>query len=263
MSRIAILTRPAGRNAELARQLGRRGWQALDLPALQIEPLPISERDLPRPQDYDLVVFVSSAAAGRYLEQRAQAGQASWPAATIAATVGPASAAALRASPAFGADARLVHPPPQAPRHDSEALWAELERCALRPRRVLLVRATQGRDWLAERLSAAGASVSRHEAYRRSPACWSAEDACRLRSWQAAGCHPAWLLTSGEGIEAVSASIRRLELQAWWAQCRFVVTHPRLAERLAACLSGSSKPVVQICTPEEAAIVQAFAAFGD
>jgi len=264
MSRIAILTRPAGRNADLARSLGQRGWRTLDLPALQIEPLPAAEGSLPLPADHDLVVFVSGAAARRYFEQLAQAGQPSWPHDTVAATVGPASAAALRACPGFPAHARLVHPPPEAERHDSEALWSELAREGLHPRRVLLVRATRGRDWLAERLAAAGAQVRRHEAYRRSPAVWSADQERQLRAWRAGACHPVWLLTSGEGVDAVRESIRRMDLESWWADCGFVVTHPRLAERLAAGLPtgrGGRASMVKTCLPEETSIVQAFESF--
>src|SRR3546814_5124008 len=86
MSRIAILTRPDGRNETLARALRAAGWQALELPALEIQPLPVQPAQLPLPQDHDLVVFVSGNAARLYIAQlRDVAGQAAWPPATAAA----------------------------------------------------------------------------------------------------------------------------------------------------------------------------------
>src|SRR5690606_3770088 len=166
MPRIAILTRPDGRNDALAVSLRQAGWQALELPALEILPLPIEAGGLPLPQHYDLVVFVSGNAARLYLAQlETVAGLSGWPSATLAATVGPASAQALRAIPFFGVDTTVLHPPPTAPSHDSEALWAQLRSHGPLPRRVLLVRGTQGRDWLGEQLEAAGVHVQRHAVY--------------------------------------------------------------------------------------------------
>ncbi|OXC90945.1 cysteine dioxygenase [Achromobacter sp. KAs 3-5] len=71
--RIAILTRPAGRNEALAGRLQGAGWQPCILPALEIHPLAVAAEDLPRPSAYDLVVFVSGNAARQYLDQLARA----------------------------------------------------------------------------------------------------------------------------------------------------------------------------------------------
>ncbi|WP_050849460.1 uroporphyrinogen-III synthase, partial [Bordetella pertussis] len=172
MSQIAILTRPQGRNGALAQRLHDAGWQTLCLPALRIEPLPPENGVVPLPRDYDLVVFVSGNAARLYLEQLRERGELPWPAGAVAATVGPASARALLDSGQFGADTTVLHPAETAPTHDSEALWALLRARPALPRRALLVRGTQGRDWLADRLVAAGVEVSRHAVYRRRPAPW-------------------------------------------------------------------------------------------
>src|SRR5690606_39453212 len=53
----------------------------------------------------------------------------------------------LRDLPGFGADTTVLCPSADAPSHDSEALWALLCERGHKPRRVLLVRGTQGRDW--------------------------------------------------------------------------------------------------------------------
>ncbi|KAG1436531.1 hypothetical protein G6F57_020623 [Rhizopus arrhizus] len=107
--RVAVLTRPAGRNEALAGRLTDAGWSACILPALEIHALDVAAADLPRPADFDMVVFVSGNAGKQYLDQLARAdGSSVWPAATIAATVGPASAQGLRESPGFGANTTVL-----------------------------------------------------------------------------------------------------------------------------------------------------------
>ncbi|MBV7482471.1 uroporphyrinogen-III synthase [Bordetella sp. BOR01] len=262
MPRIAILTRPDGRNDALARPLRTAGWQVLNLPALDIQPLFVPAEQLPLPQDYDLVIFVSGNAARLYMAQLHDvAGQATWPATTAAATVGPASARALRELPGFGADTTVLCPPPEAATHDSEALWAVLRTRGALPARVLLVRGTQGRDWLADQLTAAGTQVVRHAAYRRQPAPWPAAAVRQLHEWARQDARPAWLLTSGEGLAAVQAQVRQQGLQAWWRGCRYIVTHPALARRLQHDAGGNAPaPMVQICLPADEAILAAFVA---
>jgi len=263
MSRIAILTRPQGRNDTLARALARQGWQVLELPALEIQPLPAPPGGVPLPQHYDLVVFVSGNAARLYMAQlqSAPGALASWPSGTVAATVGPASAQALRDLPGFGADTTVLCPSADAPSHDSEALWALLCERGDTPRRALLVRGTQGRDWLANRLEQAGAEVQRHAVYRRQPAPWPSEAVQRLRTWAQQGRQPVWLLTSGEGIAAVQAQLQRHGLQQWWHAARYIVTHPSLAGRLPQAAGGdAAAPMVQICLPVDEAILAAFVA---
>jgi len=49
--RVAVLTRPAGRNEALAGRLHAAGWTAFILPALEIHPLPAPAASLPRPAD--------------------------------------------------------------------------------------------------------------------------------------------------------------------------------------------------------------------
>ncbi|ALM83684.1 uroporphyrinogen-III synthase [Bordetella sp. N] len=234
MSDIAVLTRPEGSNQALAQRLTAAGWQVRDWPALALTTEACPPERLPRPQDYDLAVFVSGNAARHYLEQlhRADpAGVPSWPASCLAATVGPSSAAALRATGCFDA-ATVIHPGPDAPSHDSEALWEELRRRGPLPRRVLIVRGTEGRDWLADRLREAGAEVLAHAAYRRTPAQWDDAALAQLQDWRDTDAMPVWLLTSGEGIAAVLANVVRAGVLPWWRGGRFIVTHPVLAQRL-------------------------------
>lgn len=255
--RVAVLTRPAGRNEALAQRLRGAGWTTCVLPALEIQPLPAAA-DLPRPAHFDLVIFVSANAARCYLDQLAQAGgPQSWPPAVVAATVGPASAAGLHELPAFGANTTVLHPGDQAPSHDSEALWDVLRGLPRLPARVLLVRGTQGRDWLGDQLQAHGVAVTRHAAYARRPAPWDASEFARLRRWAGQGVKPTWLITSGEGADAVRNHLLAAGLDAWWADCGFVLTHPSLAGRVP---DRAPQAMVKICLPNDESIFQAFVA---
>ncbi len=258
MSPLAILTRPAGRNEALAARLRGAGWEVHAWPALLIETLPPPGAGLPRPEDFDMVVFVSGNAARLYLGQVFGGGGA-WPAGTAAATVGPASARALTGSGFFGANTTVVHPGDDAPTHDSEALWQRIQARGALPRKVLLVRGTRGRDWLAGQLRQAGAEVSVHAVYRRLPAQWEATRLDALRLWAAQGRAATWLLTSGESIDAIAAQLARAGLPSWWPQCRYVITHPVLRQRLALAGEGAAA-MVKECMPADEAIFEAFGA---
>lgn len=261
-ARVAVLTRPAGRNEALAGRLRDAGWSCCLAPALEIHPLPVSAAKLPRPSDFDMVVFVSGNAARQYLDQLAAAqGPAAWPSGVIAATVGSASAHALRQMPGFGANTTVLHPGESAPSHDSEALWRVLQALPRLPARVLLVRGTQGRDWLGDQLQAHGVAVTRHAAYLRRPAQWDPGQVAELRRWAEAGVSATWLITSGEGADAARAGLENAGLSDWWERCRFVLTHPSLARRVPQPGHGAGRPaMVKICLPNDESIFQAFVA---
>ncbi|MGH8816094.1 MAG: uroporphyrinogen-III synthase [Achromobacter pestifer] len=260
--RVAVLTRPAGRNEALAGRLTDAGWSACMLPALEIHPLDVAAADLPRPADFDMVVFVSGNAGKQYLDQLARVdGQTAWPADVIAATVGPASAQGLRESAGFGMNTTVLHPGDDAPSHDSEALWDVLCGLSRLPPRVLLVRGTQGRDWLSDRLEAHGVAVTRHAAYQRCPSNWDAAQLAVLRHWADSGVRATWLITSGEGADAVRAHLDAAGLASWWERCHFVLTHPSLARRVPSGCHGAASPaMVKICLPNDESIFQAFVA---
>jgi uroporphyrinogen-III synthase len=258
--RIAVLTRPEGRNEALAGRLREAGWQALTLPALVIEPLP-DHSPAPMPGDFDLVVFVSGNAARLYFERLAgRVSAGGWPAGTRAATVGAASARAVRESPLWNPAATLLHPPAGAPTQDSEALWRVLPRDAP-PRRVLLARGAQGRDWLAQRLEDAGAQVTRLALYRRRPAAWADAAIRQCAAWAGAQppARPVWLLTSAESIDALAGQARAHGLFDWWRRCHFVATHPRVKKHFLqkAAPWGDRAASVKVCRPVEDGIFAA------
>src|SRR5690554_4054949 len=108
---LVILTRPQGRNEWLGQRLAALGLQALSMPVLGIEPASVSPDSLPRPHDYDLVVFVSGNAVTAYFQQLAQAraGPVQWPAHGLVGAVGSATASALAQTQQVSAD-QLLHP---------------------------------------------------------------------------------------------------------------------------------------------------------
>lgn len=273
--RIAVLTRPAGQSVGLATRLAQAGWQVCDWPALALSA--VTAQSVPLPQDYDVVVFVSGNAVRFYAEQwAAQAGASVWPVQVPAATVGPASAAAVTA--VFGAGVRVVQPAADVRAFDSEALWDELQRRGLTQGRVLIVRggegaSGQGRGWLAEQFLSAGAALSLHAAYRRRPAVWLPERRLQLQAWREQDRYPVWFLSSRQGVEAIYANLGQSAALAAWGGCRLVVPHERIAAAIAAdaarCglttateTSPSGQPdshriVIKVCMPHDDAVLAA------
>lgn len=263
-----ILCRPAGQNEALAERLRAAGRELVNLPALSLTAS--TDEPLPSLTGIDLVMFVSGNAARFFLDRRLREDPgAVWPAQVAAATVGPGSAAAVRAHPSFGAQAELVTPPTCAAQFDSEALWNTLQARQQALRKVLIVRGTQGRDWLATRLREAGVDVRIHTAYRREPASWTAQAAITLQTLAARHAPAVWLLTSVEGVDALVAQVQAHGLATWWLQGRFVVTHPRIAAHVtqvwqaisAAHGEGEGTIVLQTCPAGDDAVVAAIESF--
>ncbi len=258
-----VLTRPAGQNEALATRLHATGREVLIAPSLALTPS--DAQALPTLDGVDVVVFVSGNAARFFLDRwQRQAGRP-WPDGVAAATVGPGSAAALRAHPAFATTATLITPPATAERHDSEALWACLQNLAGGLRHVLIVRGTEGRDWLAERLRESGVTVTIHAAYERTAAPWPADVIERMHHHAQADQHVVWLATSAQGVQAAAAAARLGGLAAWWAGSRFIATHPRIAASVTDAVhvmsdlgaNGRAARMLQTCSADDDAVFAA------
>ena len=221
-----IVTRPAPQAAGWVTQLRSRGVDALAVPLIEIaaaadlEPIRAAWAGLAARR---LVVFVSANAVLQFFAARPEA--APWPAGLLAAAPGPGTAAVLRAA---GIDAAVVIEPTDAAAPlDSEALWARLAGYDWHGASVLVVRGDGGREWLAERLAAAGASVDAVAAYARLVPVFDAE---ARRVVDAAAADPAawvWLFSSAEAIgnlEAMAGAGR-------WSAAVAIATHPRIAAR--------------------------------
>lgn len=146
---------------------------------------------------------------------------------------GPGTRAALLA---HGLDASLIDTPPmEAGQFDSETLWQGVWQQVQPGQRVLIVRGDTpdsdepspqgvGRNWLAQRLQAAGAEVDYVVAYQRGAPCWNAEQLALARC--AATDRSVWVFSSAEAL----GNLRTLLPVQDWGQARAVVTHSRIAE---------------------------------
>jgi uroporphyrinogen-III synthase len=256
----AILTRPAGRNTTVLNGLTRRGWSVLECPALEIREVLPAAGQVPTPERFDLVVFVSRAAVTGYHSQLMAAGKTGWPSKTKVASMGPATASAIRRI--FGDALPVLHPAPDVAQ-DSESLWPLLMALEHPLRRVLIVRGQDGRDWLSQRLTQQGVSVELHQAYRRHFAQWPSTLNQHFEKLSQHGVLPTWLLTSPHGIEAIFKNLDSLSLSGWFARCSFVLTHERLKPQLAKLLEPqsleSSGPIkCLVASPEDDVILAGF-----
>jgi uroporphyrinogen-III synthase len=221
-----LVTRPQRQADEWVERLRATGVDAHALPLIEIGPAPDAQavRDAWRNLGTQaLVVFVSPNAVERFFG--AQPG-AVWPEGAIVGATGPGTSAALRAAgvPA----ALLVEPDVAAGRFDSEALWARLvSRRDWRGAQVLVVRGEDGRDWLAQTLGEAGATVRFVEAYRRTVPRLSPAQRALLEGALAQPAAHLWLLSSSEAV----GHLMTLAPGASWQHTRAIASHPRIAAR--------------------------------
>lgn len=229
-----LVTRPEGQAQPWAQALCAHGIAAEAFPLIEIAPLaepsPLQAawRSVP---DGAALMFVSANAVTHFMAQRppetALACQA-W-------GTGPGTAQALQE--AGWPEALIRCPAADAPRFDSEALWALVAdevRHWPPAQQVLIVRGADatgqlaGRDWLAQRLEDAGVQVAQCVAYvRRAPVLGAAALA---RARQALAQGDWWLFSSSEAAHNLLQALP----EAPGATGRALATHPRIAERLRA-----------------------------
>ena len=254
----AILTRPAGRNTIVMRGLIQRGWSVMECPALDIREVLEGTSEVPRPELFDLVVFVSRAAVAGYHSQLvAKGGSVDWPLATRVACMGPITAGSIHK--VFGDSVSVLHPSSDVAQ-DSESLWPILMALEHPVKRVLIVRGQDGRDWLSQRLSQAGAKVVCHQVYQRQPAQWSDVLKEHLLALSRQGVPSSWLLTSPHGVEAIYKNLEAMGLLQWFSHSSFVLTHERLKPMLGKLLKQGVFDTTQcvVASPEDDVILAGF-----
>lgn len=225
MSKLRVLvTRPEPQAGEWVAQLRSTGADAYALPLIDIGPAPDGAavdqawRTLP---DCHLVGFVSPNAAASFFAARPC--DAPWPPGISAASPGPGTTRVLRS---LGVN-RIVEPAADAPQFDSETLWAQMQHDEWQGRRVLMVRGTSGRDWLADRLRERGAQVGFVAAYTRAAPRLLPARRQVLDDAMAAPARHVWLFSSSEAIDHLEALVP----DAAWQRAIAIATHPRIAER--------------------------------
>lgn len=233
-----IVTRPQREAQDWVRDLTAAGVSALALPLIEIRCAPETaalqrawqQLDAGR---YAAVMFVSANAVAGFFEQKPAfipVFSASSAIKTRAWAPGPGTAQALRA--AGVAPPCLDTPAADAAQFDSEALW-QVVGAQLRPGdRVLIVRggdapsaSTQGRgrDWLAQRITEAGAEVDYVVAYQR--ACPQLDAAQLALAHGAATDGSLWLFSSSEAVHNLQAALPAQD----WGTARAIATHARIA----------------------------------
>jgi uroporphyrinogen-III synthase len=257
LSRLALVTRPRAQGVAWQRRLAALGVRSELLPLIDIAPAPDAAglrrwaaTLLEGPAGPPVLVMFVSPNAAQGLFDALEPGWR-WPASVLAAATGPGTAATLRA--AGVPDEAIVVPPADAAQFDSEALWALLEpRRSWAAARAAIVRGEGGRDWLADRLRAAGAAVEFVRSYsRQSPQLGEQERRLLQRALVTPG-EVAWLMSSSEAIDHLQA----LAPTASWAGALALASHPRIAE--SARRLGFGRVVDVRPTPE--AVAEALAA---
>lgn len=154
-----LVTRPEHQAGGLCALIEEAGGEAWRFPALGIEPVSDTtslQHDLTNLDRFDLAILVSPNAVDSVFDQL----PGGWPTGLAAAVVGSGSARAFAR--------RSGRPPDFTPsqRFDSEGLL-ELLPTRLDGKRVVILRGQEGRELLAESLTARGAVVERIATYRR------------------------------------------------------------------------------------------------
>ena len=269
-SPLVVLTRPAGKNDALNASLRAQGFQVLVLPVLQVQTVTPPRQGFPLAQDFDLVMFVSSAALSSYLAQYGQQiGDAPLHHSVgpkFLAAVGPSTANALRAS--GWPSSSVILEPSSSVSFDSEGLWHEIQRVLPQIQNALIVRGQEGRNWLSDQLESSGVNVTRFTSYVRCDAQWSSEQLAILRAMLPSRGDGApdsvWLMTSRHSVDALFALLARHACLGVLSRARFVAVHERVAEHLkfqfSKYCSAANEPAVTLCAPDNASMLNALVA---
>jgi uroporphyrinogen-III synthase len=224
-----IVTRPEGEARRWARHLRGRGFDVLELPLISISPTPQPDalqaawRNL---GGMRAVMFVSGAAVRHFFAQRPA--QLPWPHTTRAWATGSGTRQALLEAGIGAGD--IDAPQPHAIQFDSETLWLRVAGQVTAGQSVLIVRGAEqggegaGRDWMADRLLAAGARVQHVTAYVRLAPQFSPEQMAQAR--RGADAATVWLFSSSRAIAHLQALLPGQD----WSKARAVATHPRIAQ---------------------------------
>jgi uroporphyrinogen-III synthase len=242
-----IVTRPAQAGASLVQRLRAAGWDALHWPAFELLPPREPERARARLAQVtpgELLVFVSPTAVRACADVLPQ-----WPPGARAASVGAGTARALHA--AYGAAVDCLEPESAPGEGGSEALFARLAGMPW-PSRVLILRAEQGREWLAEQLQAAGVAVEALSVYRREPLRLDPAARSELARVMGSGRPPVLLVSSTEAVEALHKAVAAIP-SAWdWLRGG---TARAIHARIATALRQAGFAIVSLVQADEEAVL--------
>jgi uroporphyrinogen-III synthase len=243
-----VVTRPGATGRELAAELAATvdafWWPAFDF---QPMPDPAAARAVDATIDrYDLAIVVSPAAArfgAGVLPHLARV--------PVFAAVGEGTREALQRELALPPE-RVWAPPAGA--GGVEALLPLLLPHLASWRRALILRAPQGRDWLAPRLVAAGLAVTELAVYRREASVPDPASAAALAARARAGGRGVLVVTSSAAVPVLESHFAPLAGVAEWLHRGVTLaSHPRIADALRA----AGYPRVTCCESTAGAILAA------
>jgi len=250
-----LVTRPAPDAQHWVSLLRARGLDACALPLIDIvacTPAPAqleqARRDCATPGHYRALMFVSGNAVQFFLAP-ADGAQVRIAPPTRAWSPGPGTARALQAA---GVPAQQIDGPrADAAQFDSEALWPEVRAQIRAGDRVLIVRGSQGdfpgaaaprgqgREWLADQLRQAGATLDFIAVYQRRAPQFTPQAQALARAAALDG--SLWLFSSSEAVANLQQALPGTD----WRQARALATHPRIA----AAARQAGFGLVQECRP--------------
>jgi uroporphyrinogen-III synthase len=243
-----LVTRPEPEAARLANRLATLGARVYRLPAIELRARAdrAAQRAALGPLDrFHWIVFVSANAVrfGISLLGERRSLQL--------AAVGPATATALNHA---GFRVNLV----PTDRFDSEGLLATPEFTHVAGQRILIIRGTGGREYLAEQLRDRGAEVSYAEVYERRPA--------RLPPGAVQAVEAAWAggeidIVTATSVELLRALVELLSPagRSLLSRCVLLAGGPRIAA--AAREAGLAGPLVVADGPDDDNLVAALSAW--
>lgn len=260
---VVLITRPGEPGQTLAARLQRAGQAALWWPAFDLlpptDPRPV-RATLAQLAGFDLVVFVSPMAVQALADSMAASmPDLRWPVATRMAAVGGATLRAVGSLLQPGEGTTIIGPAgADAGEGGVEALWPAIAALRPAPRRVLIVRAQSGREWLGGKLRATGAQVEELAAYRRIAHAPTPHEWDGLHG--AVGGEPpralAVLFSSTEAVGALTPALVSARLGPQRAGAVALCVHERIAQ--AAAAAGWTD--VRCCEPRADAVVAALGA---
>jgi uroporphyrinogen-III synthase len=216
-----IVTRPEPECSRWVEAMRLEGLSAVALPLIEIASIPFTYDAW---QDYDAFVFVSrSAVDGFFKIVKKEALQAKH---CLVSGLGTRAALIQH-----GLQEGLIDAPDShSNQFDSEALWAVSGKRDWLDKRVLVVRGAnnlgeqEGRPWLADQLTAAGAVVDFVATYERRLPSLTDEQRALLQARQDGASQDIWLFSSSQSI----AHLKLLMPSRDWKTNRAIATHDRI-----------------------------------
>ncbi|MFZ6688456.1 uroporphyrinogen-III synthase [Undibacterium sp. SXout11W] len=223
-----IVTRPLAQARDFAVKVNQIGRESVLFPLIDIHRLPDQTTIREKVQELErfaLVVFVSPNAIDAFFQH-----VDTWPAVVPIAVMGAGSRLALVRHGVTDQNANVISPV-NLLKTDSETLMEVLDTTVLKGKKVLIVRGTDGRDFLSDALRSVGADVVLLSAYLRCAPEFDEQKKTELIHFLE-GQHQ-WVITSSEALRTLMSWCAQLGVDDFVAKMQhqtIIVPHARIAE---------------------------------